>query len=86
MNYYYYYSFLLKFVNCDYFLVLTITHSWWISEATVLAQNRRCFFMLADEQRLGIFKFSSGESGLFIGHASDKYGLMMPLFCSSASI
>ncbi|BAT85695.1 hypothetical protein VIGAN_04326800 [Vigna angularis var. angularis] len=66
--------------------IWTVTHFWWISEATVLAQNRRCFFIFADEQRLGIFMFSSGESGLFISHASDKYGLMISLFSSSASM
>lgn len=60
-------------------------HSWWISEATVLAQNRRCFFMLAAEHALGIFKLSSGESGLFMSHASDKYGLMISLFSSSSA-
>lgn len=87
MNYYYRaFRLSLWIVTIFEYWPMTITHSWWISEATVLAQNRRCFFMLEDEQHLGIFKFSSGESGLFISHASDKYGLMMPLFCSSASI
>lgn len=53
--------------------------------ATVLAQKRRCFLIAAPEEAEmgGIRRCSSGELGLFISHASDKYGLVTTCFSSS---
>lgn len=62
-----------------------IYYKWWISEATLFAQDRICFFISVADRNLEILSFDEGEtSGLFTSHDSDKYGLMICCFSSSS--